>query len=185
MGAIYGNLCVLEQKCIQVTKEPDSLLPGGARPAKSAPLTTKQLRALIALHRMLLNEHHDLYLAAQHPATPAKLRKLRTTTAEAGDAAIGVDDLELDLLAKLDQSISNLRSKWKAMGVYFVLIMVIALLGFRRVDDHHVLPMIHVTLILLFNLSKCRPLSLKSEIEYYLGEQEVGRRLTGGNGALL
>ncbi|KAF2752364.1 hypothetical protein EJ05DRAFT_490941 [Pseudovirgaria hyperparasitica] len=40
-----------------------------------APLSDKHWQALIALHRTLLHEHHDFFLASQHPsATPALQR---------------------------------------------------------------------------------------------------------------
>ena len=34
--------------------------------------------ALIALHRTLLYEHHDFFLASQHPSASAALRRLAT-----------------------------------------------------------------------------------------------------------
>ncbi len=39
-------------------------------------LNNEQWQALIALHRTLLHEHHDFFLASQHPSASAPLRKL-------------------------------------------------------------------------------------------------------------
>src|SRR5450432_4222923 len=41
-------------------------------------LSNEQWQALIALHRTLLHEHHDFFLASQHPSASAALRKLAT-----------------------------------------------------------------------------------------------------------
>src|SRR2546423_14088090 len=41
-------------------------------------LTNEQWQALIALHRTLLHEHHDFFLASQHPSSSPALRRLAT-----------------------------------------------------------------------------------------------------------
>jgi hypothetical protein len=41
-------------------------------------LSDEQWQALIALHRTLLHEHHDFFLASQHPSSSPALRKLAT-----------------------------------------------------------------------------------------------------------
>ncbi|KAG7101406.1 EST/SMG-like protein 2 like [Verticillium longisporum] len=66
---IYAGLVMVESKCIEVdnlqnTKE-------GA-----IPLNHEQWQALIALHRTLLHEHHDFFLASQHPSANTALRAL-------------------------------------------------------------------------------------------------------------
>lgn len=41
-------------------------------------LSDEQWQALIALHRTLLHEHHDFFLASQHPSSSPALRRLAT-----------------------------------------------------------------------------------------------------------
>ena len=41
-------------------------------------LTNKQWQALIALHQTLLYEHHDIFLASQHPSSSPALKRLAT-----------------------------------------------------------------------------------------------------------
>lgn len=71
---IYAGLVMVEAKCCEVdakqAKDQDGKYPH---------LSNEQWQALNSLHRTLLNEHHDFFLASQHPiATPA-LRKLAVT----------------------------------------------------------------------------------------------------------
>ncbi|KAF5512568.1 EST/SMG-like protein 1 [Colletotrichum aenigma] len=66
---IYAGLLMVESKCIEVvnaqgTKEP--------RPK----LNNEQWQALVALHRTLLHEHHDFFLASQHPSASPALKQL-------------------------------------------------------------------------------------------------------------
>jgi len=72
---VYAGLVMVEGKCIQVDAKKAALAreaPAGTQPK----LNNEQWQALIALHRTLLHEHHDFFLASQHPpATPA-LRRL-------------------------------------------------------------------------------------------------------------
>lgn len=86
VGGIYAALCLVEQKCDEVDKqqmksyqltEPPtapSTEPPTAPPTE--PLTDSQWSALVALHKTLLYEHHDFYLASQHPSANPPLRKL-------------------------------------------------------------------------------------------------------------
>jgi hypothetical protein len=71
---IYAGLVMVEGKCIQVDAKQAALAreaPAGAQPK----LNNEQWQALIALHRTLLHEHHDFFLASQHlSATPAVQR---------------------------------------------------------------------------------------------------------------
>lgn len=67
---IYAGLVMVESKCIEVDT---------AQAANTAPdhqLSHEQWQALIALHRTLLHEHHDFFLASQHPAASQALRRL-------------------------------------------------------------------------------------------------------------
>lgn len=65
---IYAGLVMVESKCIDV----DSSQTAQARPE----LNNEQWQALIALHRTLLHEHHDFFLASQHPSASPALRRL-------------------------------------------------------------------------------------------------------------
>ncbi|KAJ6258181.1 hypothetical protein Dda_7100 [Drechslerella dactyloides] len=71
---IYAGLVMVEAKCIEVdSKQAAAATQGG----KDVPhLNNDQWRALIALHRTLLHEHHDFFLASQHPSAAPSLRKL-------------------------------------------------------------------------------------------------------------
>uniref|UniRef100_A0A4E9EJC7 DNA/RNA-binding domain-containing protein n=1 Tax=Gibberella zeae TaxID=5518 RepID=A0A4E9EJC7_GIBZA len=67
---IYAGLVVVETKCIEVDNE---LLSNNDANLK---LNSEQWQALIALHRTLLNEHYDFFLASQHPSASPALRSL-------------------------------------------------------------------------------------------------------------
>ena len=72
---IYAGLVMVEAKCIDV----DGKQTAAARekdPAKRTQLTPEQWSALIALHKTLLHEHHDFFLASQHPSASPALTKL-------------------------------------------------------------------------------------------------------------
>src|SRR5213078_2329412 len=45
-------------------------------PGAQPKLNNEQWQALIALHRTLLHEHHDFFLASQHPSASPALRRL-------------------------------------------------------------------------------------------------------------
>ncbi|KAH9230971.1 hypothetical protein K456DRAFT_55355 [Colletotrichum gloeosporioides 23] len=67
---IYAGLVMVESKCIEVDNAQSST-------AESSPkLNNEQWQALIALHRTLLHEHHDFFLASQHPSASPALRRL-------------------------------------------------------------------------------------------------------------
>lgn len=65
--AIYAGLVMVEKKCIDIDKQqsenPDEL-------------KDVQWQALIALHRTLLHEHYDFFLASNHPLASNMLKKL-------------------------------------------------------------------------------------------------------------
>jgi hypothetical protein len=67
--SIYSGLTLVENKCIQVDQ---------AQVAASArgPVPPDHWRAMISLHRKLLHEHHDFFLASQHPAANPGLKRL-------------------------------------------------------------------------------------------------------------
>ena len=67
---IYAGLVMVESKCIEVDNNQSSQTD----PANK--LNNDQWQALIALHRTLLHEHHDFFLASQHPSASPALRRL-------------------------------------------------------------------------------------------------------------
>ncbi|KAG0648643.1 esl2 [Hyphodiscus hymeniophilus] len=71
---IYAGLVMVEAKCIEVDNEQAGLT---SEDAEAQPkLNNEQWRALIALHRTLLHEHHDFFLASEHPSASPALRRL-------------------------------------------------------------------------------------------------------------
>lgn len=71
--SIYAGLTMVETKCIHVDRAQASVADSDGNPASR--LESDHWQALIALHRTLLHEHHDFFLASQHPsASPALCR---------------------------------------------------------------------------------------------------------------
>ncbi|KAM0283501.1 hypothetical protein ACHAQH_002452 [Verticillium albo-atrum] len=68
---IYAGLVMVESKCIEVDNSQTT--QDGA-----IDLNDEQWQALIALHRTLLHEHHDFFLASQHPSANRALKDLAT-----------------------------------------------------------------------------------------------------------
>jgi hypothetical protein len=71
---IYAGLVMVEAKCIEVDNKQAALAQADA--GNPPPLNNEQWQALIALHRTLLHEHHDFFLASQHPSASPALRRL-------------------------------------------------------------------------------------------------------------
>jgi hypothetical protein len=67
---IYAGLVMVETKCIEVDNTQSSNTDANSK------LNNEQWQALIALHRTLLHEHHDFFLASQHPSASPALRRL-------------------------------------------------------------------------------------------------------------
>ncbi|KAK3335454.1 hypothetical protein B0T19DRAFT_9206 [Cercophora scortea] len=67
---IYAGLVMVESKCIEVDNAQNSQNDPNNK------LNNEQWQALIALHRTLLHEHHDFFLASQHPSASPALRRL-------------------------------------------------------------------------------------------------------------
>ncbi|KAI0398759.1 hypothetical protein F4802DRAFT_123306 [Xylaria palmicola] len=65
---IYAGLMMIESKCIEVDNAQSS--------QNDTKLNNEQWQALIALHRTLLHEHHDFFLASQHPSASPALKQL-------------------------------------------------------------------------------------------------------------
>ena len=66
---------MVENKCKDVDREQTRLAVEG-NPNCRPVLSPKQWQALIALHKTLLHEFHDFFLASQHPAATPNLTKL-------------------------------------------------------------------------------------------------------------
>ena len=58
---------MVEKKCVEIDQQ---------QAATTNKLTNEQWQALIALHRTLLHEHHDFFLASQHPSSSPALKRL-------------------------------------------------------------------------------------------------------------
>ncbi|KAJ0363070.1 hypothetical protein COL26b_013102 [Colletotrichum chrysophilum] len=67
---IYAGLVMVESKCIEVDNAQSSTTESSPK------MNNEQWQALIALHRTLLHEHHDFFLASQHPSASPALRQL-------------------------------------------------------------------------------------------------------------
>ncbi|KAH6957729.1 hypothetical protein BKA56DRAFT_502169 [Ilyonectria sp. MPI-CAGE-AT-0026] len=66
---IYAGLVIVEIKCIEVDNAQSSN-------SEANKLNHEQWQALIALHRTLLHEHHDFFLASRHPSASVPLCRL-------------------------------------------------------------------------------------------------------------
>ncbi|KAM3066221.1 hypothetical protein ACMFMG_012125 [Clarireedia jacksonii] len=71
---IYAGLVMVEAKCIEVDNKQAGLTQGDS--SSQPKLNNEQWQALIALHRTLLHEHHDFFLASQHPSASQALCRL-------------------------------------------------------------------------------------------------------------
>lgn len=67
--SIYAGLFMVESRCIEVDNAQSGRID-------SPRLDNKQWQAIIALHRTLLHEHHDFFLASQHPSASSAPRRL-------------------------------------------------------------------------------------------------------------
>lgn len=74
---IYAGLVMIEGKCIQVDSK-QAQLAREALPGQPPKLNMEQWSALTALHRTLLQEHHDFFLASQHPSATPAVKRLAT-----------------------------------------------------------------------------------------------------------
>ncbi|EQL01457.1 hypothetical protein OCS_02837 [Ophiocordyceps sinensis CO18] len=62
---IYTALVMIESRCIEFDNS-----------QQATRLSQEQYHALISLHRSVLHEHHDFFLASQHPSASDTLRRL-------------------------------------------------------------------------------------------------------------
>ncbi|KAJ5775394.1 DNA/RNA-binding domain E.t1.c1-type [Penicillium nucicola] len=67
--SIYDGLVKVEKKCIEVINCFSQLSP-------ETELSRDQWSTVISVHRMLLHEHHDFFLASQHPSASSAVKHL-------------------------------------------------------------------------------------------------------------
>jgi hypothetical protein len=72
--SIYAGLTMVETKCIHVDRA--QAAAAATQDDPNHELASDHWQALIALHRTLLHEHHDFFLASQHPSASPALRRL-------------------------------------------------------------------------------------------------------------
>ncbi|KAK3169312.1 hypothetical protein OEA41_008695 [Lepraria neglecta] len=72
---IYAGLVMVEAKSIDID-ERQSAAAQEKDPVKRVQLKNDQWQSLIALHKQLLHEHHDFFLASQHPSASLALQEL-------------------------------------------------------------------------------------------------------------
>lgn len=65
---IYAGLIMVESKCVEVDNVQNT--------QNDAKLNNNQWQVLISLQRTLMQEHHDFFLASQHPSASPALRRL-------------------------------------------------------------------------------------------------------------
>ena len=73
VNGIYAGLVMVEAKCIDIEENQTATARGKDL---STQLKNDQYQSLIALHKQLLQEHHDFFLASQHPAASPALSRL-------------------------------------------------------------------------------------------------------------
>ncbi|KAF4991804.1 hypothetical protein FDECE_13915 [Fusarium decemcellulare] len=106
---IYAGLVMVESKCIQVDNAQSSS-------TESSKLTNEQWQALIALHRTLLHEHHDFFLASSpvHQNLPrANVQKLASRYSVRSRGWRRLNDRLLPLLRR-EQDAASLE-QWSAV----------------------------------------------------------------------
>lgn len=74
---IYAGLVMVEAKCIDIDQRQSAALQE-KNATKRTNLKNDQWQSLIPLHKTLLHEHHDFFLASQHPSASLALSSLVT-----------------------------------------------------------------------------------------------------------
>ena len=75
---IYAGLVMVESKCIDVDEKQQAAALDKSTAKRTRP-TDEQWGAQITLHKTLLHEHHDFFLASQHPSASPTLTKMAAT----------------------------------------------------------------------------------------------------------
>lgn len=73
--SIYSGLSMVEAKCIHVDAAQSAAIQNAEKGGTHI-VVEEHWQALIALHRTLLHEHHDFFLASQHPSASPALKRL-------------------------------------------------------------------------------------------------------------
>ena len=73
LQGIYARLVMTEAKCIDVDSKQSEADQGQTQVQQ---LANVHWQGLIALHQTLLHQHHDFFLASQHPSTSPALSRL-------------------------------------------------------------------------------------------------------------
>ena len=73
---IYAGLVMVEAKCIDIDEKQSAAAATEKDLLKRTQLKNDQYQSLIALHKQLLHQHHDFFLASQHPAASSALNRL-------------------------------------------------------------------------------------------------------------
>ncbi len=72
---IYAGQVMVEAKCIDIDERQRTATPQND-PSERTSLRDDQWQSLIALHKQLLHEHHDCFIASQHPSASPALSRL-------------------------------------------------------------------------------------------------------------
>lgn len=104
---IYAGLVMVESKCIQADDNAQN-----AEEETAPTLNNEQWQALITTHRTLLHEHHDFFLASQHPSASPALRYLASKYG-ARPAMLGTKSFSK---ARLDYTIPPASGSWAKPG---------------------------------------------------------------------
>ena len=75
VNKIYVKLDKVEKQCINIDKKQITTALDKHKAQRTHP-TAEQWKAQITLHQSLLNEHHNFFLATQHPSASQKLKDM-------------------------------------------------------------------------------------------------------------
>jgi hypothetical protein len=111
---IYAGLTMVEKKCAEIDQQQAST---------TNKLSDEQWQALVDLHRTLLHEHYDFFLASHHPSSSPALRRLATKYAMPARLWIyGIHNL-LELMRRrlpdsLDQMLAFIYLAYSMMALF-------------------------------------------------------------------
>ncbi|KAE8857068.1 hypothetical protein PTNB29_08135 [Pyrenophora teres f. teres] len=112
--SIYAGLTMVENKCMHVDRA-QAVAAAQEGEAKTN-LASDHWQALIALHRTLLHEHHDFFLASQHPSSSPALRRLaellRRRLPESIDHMLAFIYLAYQMVALLYETVPAFEDTW-------------------------------------------------------------------------
>ncbi|KAL6718643.1 hypothetical protein ACLMJK_002877 [Lecanora helva] len=108
---IYAGLVMVEAKCIDID-ERQSAAAQEKDPTKKPELTNDQWQSLIALHKQLLHEHHDFFLASQHPSASPALSKLAAKYSMPAQHMLAFIYIAYSMVALLYETVSAFEDTW-------------------------------------------------------------------------